>query len=489
VESDIHYRHRFEKKGRTFSTSLNTQHSSDSGENYRVADNIFYNRQNPFETLDQYRDSKARGLSWEANASYTEPLGARSRMQLEYQISNRRNDSDRQTFNLAEQTGNHTLLDTTLSNLFRSDYLTQQAQAGYQYSTRKWRAQVEAEYQQANLQNDQEFPRPHAMNRIFYSVLPAADLEYRFSKTRNLRFDYRTSTQAPAIGQLQDLIDPTNPLHLRTGNPQLKQSYQHRLNLRYRTFDPESNKVFYIGMRGAIIRNNITNSTIIADAATPLTEDIVLERGSQLTRPVNLAEENWELRTFFNYGQPLPFIKSNFSLTGSVGLSRRPGMVNEAVNFSNASNFRLGFSLSSNISEAVDFNVSTHSNYNLVKNSLLPERNNNYFNQSTSLRYNWIFWKGLVYRTELNHQLNAGLSAGYDNNFLLWNMSISKKLFPNERGEISLSVNDLLEQNSNISRNVTALYVEDVQSDVLLRYFMLTFTYNIRNFAGASTKN
>jgi hypothetical protein len=63
-------------------------------------------------------------------------------------------------------------------------------------------------------------------------------------------------------------------------------------------------------------------------------------------------------------------------------------------------------------------------------------------------------------------------------------MSISKKLFTNERGEISLSVNDLLEQNSNISRNITELYVEDVQSEVLLRYFMLSFTYNIRNFSG-----
>jgi hypothetical protein len=266
----------------------------------------------------------------------------------------------------------------------------------------------------------------------------------------------------------------------------LKQAYQNKLNLRYRTFNPESNKVFYIGIRGSVVRNDITNSTLVAEEATTLRDGIVLERGSQLTRPVNLDAENWDLRTFFNYGQPLNIIKSNFSLNGSVGLSRRPGMVNQQVNFSQASNFRLGVSLSSNISEKVDFNFSTNANYNLVRNSLLPQRNNNYFNQSTSLRYNWIFWKGLVYRTELNHQVNSGLSAGYDNNFLLWNMSISKKLFPNERGEISLSVNDLLEQNINISRNITELYIEDVQADILQRYFMLTFTYNIRNFPGAA---
>jgi hypothetical protein len=222
----------------------------------------------------------------------------------------------------------------------------------------------------------------------------------------------------------------------------------------------------------------------VADAPVRLSDEVVLEEGSQLTRPVNLQEANWDIRTYFNYGFPVNLIESKLSFNGAVGHSNRPGMVNEEINISRATNFRLGMSVSSNISEEIDFNVSTRSNYNLVENTLLPGRNNNYFNQSTSARFNWIFLKGFVYRTELNHQANSGLGAGIDNNFLLWNMSISKKLFNNERGEISLSVNDLLEQNNNVRRNVTELYVEDVQSTILQRYFMLTFTYSLRHFAG-----
>ena len=34
----------------------------------------------------------------------------------------------------------------------------------------------------------------------------------------------------------------------------------------------------------------------------------------------------------------------------------------------------------------------------------------------------------------------------------------------------------------NITRNVTETYIEDVQTNDLTRYFMLTFTYNLRNF-------
>ena len=50
---------------------------------------------------------------------------------------------------------------------------------------------------------------------------------------------------------------------------------------------------------------------------------------------------------------------------------------------------------------------------------------------------------------------------------------------------MKLSVFDLLKQNQSISRNVTGAYIEDIQSQVLQQYFMLTFTYNVKNFGTA----
>jgi hypothetical protein len=65
---------------------------------------------------------------------------------------------------------------------------------------------------------------------------------------------------------------------------------------------------------------------------------------------------------------------------------------------------------------------------------------------------------------------------------LIWNVSLGKKLFTNQRGELLLTVYDLLDQNKSVKRNVTETYIEDVTTRVLSRYIMLTFTYNLRQF-------
>ncbi|WP_332368919.1 hypothetical protein [Spirosoma telluris] len=41
---------------------------------------------------------------------------------------------------------------------------------------------------------------------------------------------------------------------------------------------------------------------------------------------------------------------------------------------------------------------------------------------------------------------------------------------------------DLLNQNRSVIRNTGDSYVEDVQSRVLTRYFLVSFVYNLRKF-------
>lgn len=478
------FSHQFDEKGRSITLRLRNDFSRNSSENFRLADNVYFREPARSKTLNQFTDYTSNGNSWNVDITYTEPVGKYGRIEIQHERGNRYADSERRLYDFSELTGEYSNLNVGLSNTFKSDYMTEESELGYQFKNDKIRFQVEAEYQRAKLHNDQFFPQEFALDRTFRNILPAARFEYKFSKTKNMEFEYRARTDAPSIGQLQDVYNISNPLYVRTGNPNLVQSLQNRFRGQYRGQNPENNHTFFAMAEASTASNYIGNSTLTARSPLPLTAVDTLQTGSQLSRPVNL-DGYWTIRSFVNYGQPLEFIKSKLSLFAFVNHTKLPSLIDSLANYTSTTYYRVGASLSSNISENVDFYLSTRTGYNIVNRSL-RKTTENYFNQSTRARLTWVVWKGLVYRTDLSHQLNTGLSTGFNTNFLIWNMSIGKKVFANQRGEISLSVFDLLKQNISIRRNVTDILAEDVQSNVLQRYFMLTFTYNLRHFSGGA---
>lgn len=486
-DNNLYFSRKFDKMGRSFTTRVHTGFHTNEDQSNRYASNIYYNQEDSLSTIDQRTSRERTGVSWEWQAAYTEPLGERSLMEVEYQIGDRLNDSDKLTYNAEDQPGEYTTLDTALSNTFENSYLRQQLELGYQYKYEKLKFQLETEYQLAHMQNDQVFPMPFDQSRWFSSVLPSARIDYRINESKRVEISYNTWTREPSIGDLQDVIDNSNPLQLKVGNPRLNQTYNHRTRARMWSNDMETGKSLYASLESSFAENLITNATWIADAPLQVSEGVVLEPGSQLTKPANV-DGYYHFRTYLSYGEPIDLIKSNIRFSGGLSYTKRPGQINEQINFSNSSNYQAGVSLSSNVSENLDFNISTQSSYNMVENSLRPNLNNNNYNQTTRFKYRWVFLEGIVYRMDLRHQLNTGLAEGYDNSFLLMNMSVGKKFLKNDLAEISVNVYDLLQQNSNVRRSVTELYIEDNQSTVLQRYFMLTFTYNIRHFSAGTTR-
>jgi hypothetical protein len=138
--------------------------------------------------------------------------------------------------------------------------------------------------------------------------------------------------------------------------------------------------------------------------------------------------------------------------------------------------------VASNISEYIDFNLSYNTNYNVVKNTVQPELNQNYISQSAGLQLNLLSKTGWFLQNDISNQSYSGLSEGFNQSFWLWNAGVGKKFLKNRQGELKLTVFDLLKQNQSITRNVGDSYIEDVQNLVLKQYFMLTFTYSLKNF-------
>ena len=97
--------------------------------------------------------------------------------------------------------------------------------------------------------------------------------------------------------------------------------------------------------------------------------------------------------------------------------------------------------------------------------------------------------KGWFLQNDVTNISTSGLSAGYNQSYWLWNAGIGKKFLKNQAGEIKLSVFDLLKQNNSITRTVDPTYTDDVRNQVLQQYFMLTFTYKLKNFGTPARQN
>jgi hypothetical protein len=477
----ILYRHGFSKKGRTLSINITPGYNQNKGNSNLTTQTRYFQDTLSVDSLNQLANLNVQGLTLSTNLSYTEPLTKNSQLMFSYGNNFNKNTSDKATYNLSGTNNNNRAFDTTLSNQFNSLYQTHSFGTNYQYQKEKLNMGIGVSYQYAQLTAEQFFPSSFGLNKTFNSILPNARLQYKFSSKKNLRLFYRSSNNAPSVNQLQNVINNSNPLQLTTGNPDLKQDWQNSLTMRYSSSNTEKSTSFFMLLSGNQTQNYIVNSTFIAPSDTSVAPGIVLTKGSQLSKPVNRSGY-FNLRSFNNYSFPVSKIKSNLSFNIGGTYTRTPGMVNNRPTYTYNSNIGVGITLSSNISEKVDFSISSNTNYNNTANSVQSSLNSTYYNQNTKFKMQVMPWKGLVLQTDLSHQYNTGLSKNYNQNYLLWNAAIAYKFLKNNQGELRLTVFDILKQNNSINRNTTETYYEDVQTNVLQRYCLLTFTYTIKQF-------
>jgi len=472
------YRHSFLKKGRTISVGFN------SGYNNRTADNYLdaiTTGQNQNDSLRQFTDQLNHGLQVSANLAYTEPIGKKSQLQFNYNPSISNSLNDQQTFQFNDVDGKYSYRDDSLSTRFHNEYNTQRGGVTYRVGDRDNMFSLGVSYQQSRLQTDYDYPARNNVDRIFNNFLPNLNWSRKLSAASRIRVNYNTNITAPTSNQLQEIINNSNPLFLTTGNASLGQSLTHRVVARYNYTLTAKGLSLFANLFLQKTDDYISNASYIASADSVLSPSVILYEGSQITKPVNM-DGYYNARTFITLGIPVKALKSNLNLNTGYSYVRTPGIINSVQNFSRTNNYNLGAVVSSNVSEFVDFTLSYSANFNNVRNTVQPTLNNDYFSQQAGVQFNLLSKTGWFFQNDLNHQSYKGLTDAFNQSFWLWNMGVGKKFLKDKKGELKFSVFDLLEQNRSINRTVTETYLEDVQTQVLQRYFMLTFSYRLRNF-------
>jgi len=205
---------------------------------------------------------------------------------------------------------------------------------------------------------------------------------------------------------------------------------------------------------------------------------ILLPRGTQLVIPVNLSSA-WTASTFTTYSRPASLFKSVLNLSLGLSYARTPGLIGPMESTSSTYAISDGVVLASNISENLDFTVSYNGIYNIARNALNTASNSDYYTHSLGIKFNVVTWNGFTMRHELSNSLTSAVAGNFGQDIVMWNASVGKRVL-NDRGELRLTGSDVLDQNKSIARTVTPTYVQDVNSQVLRPYVMLTLTYQLK---------
>jgi hypothetical protein len=481
--TSVLWRHKFIKLKRTLSMNLSGTYNNRFGENGQESLTEYYEALmvDSTATINQFSDNKTDGYSTALRISYTEPLNEFWSSEFAYTPSYNLNNADKRTYDYDAISGLYNTMDTFLSNVFQNKTIGNEVGTNFRYKKGKANLQIGVSYLNTLLLNNQEFPINRDVNLVFHNILPNVRFKYDFSKTKSIQLNYRAGTRTPSIEQLQNVIDNSNPLSLSSGNENLRQQYDHRVFGRFNVTNVAKGSNFFVFLSGEVSSNYITNSTFIATSDTVVEGNVQLARGAQYRKPVNL-DGRWSTNGYISYGIPISALKlnMNFNLGGGYGVT--PGLINNEINQSSTRTGNAGITIASNISANIDFTVGYTFNYNNAVNTRQGSTNNEYFVQNLFAKFNWIIKERVVFNTNYSLNSYAGLSTDFNQTIMLWNAGIGYKFLKQKQLEVRLSVFDILNNNNSIVRNVTESYIEDVESQVLNRYFMLTATYNLRNF-------
>ncbi|MNJ86635.1 hypothetical protein D3C87_41390 [compost metagenome] len=483
ASTSVLWRHRFAKPKRTFSANITGTYNLKEGRSGQESVSRYYDEfnQDSLAEIHQNTNSGTNGYGVNGRFSFTEPLSQTWSSEFYYAPSYLVSNADKRTYDFDTLTNSYLYMDTTLSNVFDNQTIVQEGGMNYRFQKKKVSLQLGIGYQNTLLMNVQEFPTKRDVDLSFNSILPNARFKYEFSKSKSLMLSYRAGTRNPTIDQLQNVIDNSNPLSLSSGNPNLKQQYNNRLFGRFNATNIQRATNFNVFFGGEVNSNYISNATIIATSDTVINGNILLQRGAQFRQPVNL-DGSWNARTTVSYGIPVTKLKMNLNFYLGGAYTVAPGLINNVVNKAKTANANGGMTVSSNISENIDFNVSYTLNYNNVVNTRQNVSSNEYFVHNINARFNWIIKERLVINTNYSVNSYAGLGSGFNQTIMLWNGGVGYKLLKQKQLELRVSVFDIMNNNNSITRNVTESYIEDVKSNVLNRYYMVTLTYNLRNF-------
>lgn len=474
LNASIDFSRKLNNKGRVFSATLSGGNSDSYSDGMNRSDIVYFNQTDALKNsiIDQRSRYDNKGFNYRAYVSWVEPIGHNNFIQATYSISQRKQEALKNVYN-QDADGIYNVLDSAYNQSYRNNFISQRASLSFKSQRAKFNYTIGLNLD-PSYSSSENFVGDTTLSKITRKVVnlsPMAQFNYMFDKRTNLRIMYNGRTSQPSMTQLQPVADISDPTNITIGNPDLNPRYTNNVFIRFQQFTPEKQRAFMIMANGSYIINDIVSYTSYNQ-----------ETGVKTTTYKNVnGNYSGNVRMMLN--TPLKNKKFSINSMTMASFANSNGYINEEKN----TNRNLILSERGGIdfrSSYLDLGVNGNIRYNATSNSLQKENNQNTFNYGAG-GYTTIYLPlNFKIESDVNWSTNSGYGDGFKQNEVLWNASASKSFLKNNQGTLRFKIYDILQQRSNISRSVTASYIQDSEYNTLGSYFMVHFIYRFSIFKG-----
>jgi hypothetical protein len=475
-KSSLLIRKRFKKIGRTLSLSIDQSYNETDTEGMLFTavnyyDNLQVNYRN--DTTDQKKINASNVNTINGRLSYTEQVAKNTTLELTYGLNINKYQNKVLTYDKS-QPEKYDLLNTKYSNSYDFSVNTNRVGSTLRFAPKKVNISIGGDIAFADF-SQKDLLKDSTTKYSYTNLFPRANFVYKFNANKRITLNYNGSTRQPSIQQIQPVEDNTNPLFLQVGNANLKQEFNHRLNLNMNNYQVLKNRGYWLGVNynftDNAIRNNLQTNT----------------EGKTISQYIN-ADGN------YNYG-------------GNIGYNAKINKIDLQVNVN------YGYNRNNNISFVNGLKNTTKTNRHNINLNFGKEKEKLYnfwfwggpaFNESTSsinTTTNTKYWTAdfgfdftfqLPWKMEINNNVEAEIRQKTElfsgnNSVYVWNAYLAKKFLKNDKGQIRLQAYDIFDQNRGYSRNINSTIISENRYQQLSQYFLLSFIWNFSK--GGATLN
>lgn len=465
---NISYYKSFKKQGRTLYTSVSFSLTGSDSEKENNATSVFYDNQQGVETiLNQLRKNNIDNYSFRGNINYSEPLSKSFSLRISEALYSFNDKNNISTFKDANNNHDYVIPDPDLTDAFRRSGIRNVTGLSLRYKYKTISLEPGLSYQMLDINN--RFSKLADIPQQFNYILPSFSVNIK-----DWSFRYSASVNEPSANDLQPVDDNTNPLFIRKGNPALKPGVSHYISVYKSDYNMKTNLSYNFNLYSSIVNNAVVYARTIDN------------RGVQITTPINAdgsgsGQISGSLRKQFKF-------RSDWKFSAGVSVwttySRSLLLLNQQKSYADnwSLNPRTNFSFNwKDVFEwrqdlALGWQKSEYSGH------LFPSiQSTSYFTTSEVIVRAPEKW---VWESSVDYRHNPQVGQEFQKNVIRWNAGVNFLFMKDDKAQLKLSVFDLLNQNKQVYTQVSQNQIIDGETVVLQRYFMLTFTYNFRQFGG-----